>query len=266
MKESIESIFVIEVSLDHELNITTLDGCVALKKLFLSAISILPGKPTLARHDAVALRSTSIELLSLDGFDLSRRGFLPSLVSSDHGVSSVHKSLEAFDFQSTTLSAKDCLLLASSWKTFPFLSTLEVVLDAVDESSSAMAGGQDHIYIEGEEVDDEPLESLAVPRGNPEVVMAFVRGVLDCESILQVNEELLNLSRREIQHHLKMNEVGRRIIYSAPSDASLLGILPKLFERASMVYPLDGIYSLLRDDLDLAKVFGSAEATSKKTE
>ena len=264
MKESIEEIFVMEVSFEQDLNITALDGCVALKKLFLSALSILlPEKPTLSRHDAVALRSTSIELLFLHGFDLSRRGFLPSLISSDHGVTSMHKSLVDLQFLSTTLSAKDCFLFADSWKSFPLLSTLEVVLDAVDECSSNAINIADDV----EEVmvgDDDPLDGVAVPRGNPEVATAFVRGVLDCESISKVNEGLLNLCRREIQHHLKMNKVGRRIIYNVSSDADLLRILPKLFERAAMVYPLDGVYSLLRDDLDLAKVFDFAEATSKE--
>ena len=66
----------------------------------------------------------------------------------------------------------------------------------------------------------------------------------------------------KLKHHLNMNKAGRRIVYRSPELFPTLA--PTILEYASKKYPLTGVFSLLRNDLDLAKVFGSVKKRKRK--
>ena len=98
-------------------------------------------------------------------------------------------------------------------------------------------------------------------------VEILIKGIFKSDTIhhirfYQTDVHMHPTKDEKLKHHLNMNKVGRRIIYRSPNLIPALA--PNILAYAAKEYPLTGVFTLLRNHLDLAKVFGATKKRKRE--
>ena len=136
---------------------------------------------------------------------------------------------------------------------------LDFVRSIIDESEWHLLSSRLKHFEDLQEVDisyTSPLTHTSVDQ--------LIQGVFNNDAIIRFSLPTTYEHHIDetLKHHLNMNKTGRRIIKRSPNLIPALA--PILLEYASKKYPLTGVFILLRNDLDLAKVFGSVKKRRRK--
>ena len=224
-------------SFNRENQIVNLSGigrCKALKDFTLMSSWAEPGrKPCLHFTDAYGLQDCcKLSSLSINRFNLENN--------------------EVFDFLPILFEKSDCPIKASLQR-FACASH-------IDESGWDLFASCLQDFKDLQEVDLSYNSSLTHTS-----VDSLVKGVFNSDTILRflLPTEYENHIDEELKHHLNMNKAGRRIVYRSPD--LMPSLAPVLLGYASKNYPLSGVFSLLRNDLDLAMVLGGVKKRKRKS-
>ena len=156
------------------------------------------------------------------------------------------------------------------WRALPGISSLErlqISIDFIENPSDYRSKTGWHLWASRLK-DCKSLQHVTISGRSLTLnaVESLIKGVFKSDTIFNFmlrHDEYKHYSHDEkLKHHLNMNKAGRRLVYRSPN--LIPAIAPILLEYAAKQYSSTGVFTLLRNDFDLAKVFGAVKKRKQK--